>query len=482
MRPSAGISVSQSNEHLRDWTDKGWKWAMEHGNYDRSRAHLNFEIVNGKIQAIDTSRPIPKRMREMLDARGIKDPNLKVEKPKFRTVANFIFGGSRERMHEIAYGNQVVDLTSGADNSHVTRTADIEAWALDVYRFVADKWGEHNIAAFVVHLDETNPHCHCTLLPISQQNKFAYKKIFCGNSIYDYKDNMVHLHDEYAAKVGEKWGLERGTSTTITGAKHRSTEEYKRLLSSQCTCLEQDIFNAQGVLRQMKFEISHAEKRVKGLSTMISNLESKRDDLELEIDRVNADIKLGQGDIDALAKQLSKAEASYEATVKSLADKRQKLAEASRKLAEFKALEEESAERITELKLEEEAYRQGAKEASERFATTLKHSIGDAAIAEVTRDLQKLFPALSKAEDVFADTLMYAIASHGENLLKCAALLLAGYVDGATTFAETCGGGGSPGTGWGRDDDEDENAFKQRCLFTAARMMRPAIGKRVKRK
>lgn len=482
MRPSAGFTASQSNEHLRNWTDKGWNYAIEHGNYDRSRNHLNFEIANGKIQDVDKSRSIVHRIKEMLDARGIKDPNRGLEKPKFRTVTNFVFGGSRERMHEIAYGDQTVDLARGADNSRITRSADIEAWAMDVYRFVADKWGEHNIAAFVVHLDETTPHCHCTLLPINSQNKFAYKKIFCGKSIYEYKDNMVKMHDDYAQVVGEKWGLERGTSTTITGAKVRSTEEYRRYLTSQCNSLEQDIFNAQGVLRQMKFEISHAEKRVKGLSTMIANLECKREDLELEIDRVNADIRQGQGDVDALAKRLAKAETSYDAIVKSLADKRQKLAEANRKLAEFKALEEESADRIAELKLEEEAYQQGVKEASENYATALKHSIGDAAITEVARDLQKLLPALSKAEDVFADTLMYAIASHGENLLKCAALLLAGYVDGATTFAETCGGGGSPGTGWGRNDDEDENEFKQRCLFTAARMMRPAIGKRVKRK
>lgn len=28
------------------------------------------------------------------------------------------------------------------------------------------KYGEENIAAFIVHCDELNPHIHCTLLPI----------------------------------------------------------------------------------------------------------------------------------------------------------------------------------------------------------------------------------------------------------------------------------------------------------------------------
>lgn len=482
MRPSAGFTISQSNEHLRNWTENGWNYAIKHGNYDRSRNKLNFEIVNGKIQDVDKTRSIVHRIQEMLDARGIKDPNRPLEKPKYRTVTNFVFGGSRERMHEIAYGKQVVDLTHGADNSDITRTADIEAWAMDVYRFVADKWGEHNIAAFVVHLDETSPHCHCTLLPINQQNKFAYKKIFCGKSIYEYKDNMVKLHDDYAQIVGEKWGLERGTSTTLTGAKVRTTEEYRRYLTSECTSLEQDIFNAQNVLRQMKFEISHAEKRVKGLTTMISNLEVQRERLENEIVKIQEDILLGHGEAKALAKELSQAESEHEKIVKALADKRMKLAEASRKLDEFKSLEEESHERISELKKEEAMFKEGAKTASENYAKALNHSISDAAMHEISRDLKKLFPALSQSEDVFGETLMYAIACHGQDLIKCACMLFAGYVDGATTFAESCGGGGSPGTGWGRNYDEDENSFKQRCLFTAAKMMRPRYGNKVKRK
>jgi hypothetical protein len=72
---------------------------------------------------------------------------------------------------------------------------------------VAEKYGEENIASFVVHLDETNPHAHCTLLPI-QDGKFAYKKMFARAKLYDYKDKMRKLHDDFVA-VTEKWGFTR---------------------------------------------------------------------------------------------------------------------------------------------------------------------------------------------------------------------------------------------------------------------------------
>ena len=45
IRVSKGITVAQSNEHLRNWTEKGWNHATQTGNYDPTREHLNFEIV-----------------------------------------------------------------------------------------------------------------------------------------------------------------------------------------------------------------------------------------------------------------------------------------------------------------------------------------------------------------------------------------------------------------------------------------------------
>ena len=46
IRTSSGVG-DISNEVLRRWTDKGYDMAVKEGNYDRSREHLNFEIVNG---------------------------------------------------------------------------------------------------------------------------------------------------------------------------------------------------------------------------------------------------------------------------------------------------------------------------------------------------------------------------------------------------------------------------------------------------
>lgn len=86
-----------------------------------------FEVKKGgTIQPIDTSKSIVQKMAESLASRGIKDPS---DRPNVsrrqKTLAQFVFGGSRERMLNLDFGSQEVSLEKGADNSHLCRTKDI---------------------------------------------------------------------------------------------------------------------------------------------------------------------------------------------------------------------------------------------------------------------------------------------------------------------------------------------------------------------
>lgn len=93
MNVMKGITTAQSNEHQRNWTESGWKHAIDKGTYDRQRERLNFEIVKGgKVRPINKDKSIPERMAENLAGRGIKDPNSDLAEPKFRTVVDFYTG------------------------------------------------------------------------------------------------------------------------------------------------------------------------------------------------------------------------------------------------------------------------------------------------------------------------------------------------------------------------------------------------------
>lgn len=350
---SKGITTAQSNEHLRNRSEKAAEYAMKNGNYDPTREHLNFEIVNGKVRPVDKSRSIPDRMADSLRQRGIKDPNEGLVEPKYRTVVNIILGGSRELMRQLAFGKQDVDFEQGADNSRIVRKPEIEQWAKDAYRFICDKYGEQNIAAFVAHLDEQNPHIHCTLLPI-RDGKFAYKEIFAGKDKYEYSARMKQLHSDFA-EVNRKWGLARGSSVSESGARHRTTEEYRRMLSEECTTIEEQIARHKEVLSDLRSDIRLAERRVKGLTSMVENLQKKQAEKEARLAVLEDELKEHKGDAAAISAETDKLKKELAYIQLKLADKQDKLKLADRQLSDLKENMDAIQERTEHLK--EEAYK-----------------------------------------------------------------------------------------------------------------------------
>lgn len=531
MRPGKGFTTSQSNEHLRRLADREAARKAQ-WNYDPSRERLNFEIgKGGVVKEVDKTKLIPQRIKENLEARGIKDPNIPLinqgKDPYYRTVANFILGGNREVMRNLAFGNQKVDWEHGADNSDLKRMPEIEAWAKDAYAFMCKKYGEQNIAAFVVHLDEANPHVHCTILPITKKNKFSFFSVFLkGNNTKDaLSEYMDSLHTEYAEEVGLKYGMERGDSTKETGAVHRTTEEYRRKLWKDAQEKEEEvrentktieqqnstITNQRGIIASLSREIKHSAARLKALATMIKNLETHKVDLELEIKKLNRDLAAGKISKEEADRKLSQINAEIKKTEEKILDKTDKLKIAESKLhdaeqrkAELEAKAHE-AEQKTALAVEKTAKAEGKyqeikskyKEVAPAVNAQTVHemeTLGYHLSALDMRSRLSKFDALKETlsheqrdfldttvGSIFDGSLIENVAENSANLCSVAASLYLGYLNAATRIAQSCGGGGGPGTGWGKRDDENDMDFRRRCFGMAMKMMKPGRQQRLKR-
>lgn len=59
------------------------------------------------------------------------------------------------------------------------------------------------------------------------------------------------------------------------------------------------------------------------------------------------------------------------------------------------------------------------------------------------------------------------------NVLNVAMLLFMNYVDAATSMSESCGGGGSTPSNWGKDKDDDERDWARRCAQLANWLCKP---------
>lgn len=538
MRPSKGFSPSQGNEHLRRLDDceraQKARW-----NYDPSREHLNFEVgKGGVVTEVNKFKTINQRIQENLDLRGIVNPNKKyIDQgldPKYRTVANFILGGNREVMRNLAFGNQNVDWENGADNSDLKRMPEIEAWAKDAYAFMCKKYGEQNIAAFVVHLDEANPHVHCTVLPLTEKNRFSFIKTFMGG--VDSRDAlskyMENLHTEYADEVGLKYGMERGDSIKETGAVHRTTEEYRRKLWKDAQEKEEEvrentrtieqqnsmITNQRGIIASLSREIKHSAARLKALATMIKNLETHKADLEYEVEKLNKDLTTGKISKEEADRKLSQINAEIKKTEEKILDKTDKLKiaesklhDAERRKAELEAKAHEAEEKRTSEEQKTALAVEKTAKAEDRYQEIRAKykEVAPAVNVQVIHEMETLgyhsaafdmknrlskYNALKDSlsyeqrefldkmmDDIFDGSVIVSMAENAASICSIAASLYLGYLDNATRIAQSCGGGGGPGTGWGKRDDEDDFAFRRRCFGMAMKMMRPGHQQRRKR-
>lgn len=97
----------------------------------------------------------------------------------------------------------------------------------------------------------------------------------------------------------------------------------------------------------------------------------------------------------------------------------------------------------------------------------------------LANSIEPLMPTLSDRQQEILDESGYnELSTNADDVINCAALLVLGYIHEATTYANSCGGGGSPVTGWGRDKDEDDEHWWRRCIAQSAAMMRPALHRR----
>ena len=122
----------------------------------------------------------------------------------------------RKLRSDAIYMNSFVLTSDKEFFTELPLTAEKEFFK-DCVKFFADKYGAENIISAVVHKDETTPHLHMNLVPITNGK-------LCSKDLYDRK-KLSELQTEFYEKVGKKWGLERGRFKS--GAKHLTASEYK---------------------------------------------------------------------------------------------------------------------------------------------------------------------------------------------------------------------------------------------------------------
>ena len=132
-------------------------------------------------------------------------------------------------------------------------------------------------------------------------------------------------------------------------------------------------------------------------------------------------------------------------------------------------------QRLAEIKYEHSRMQEVLGEDRDLQSIQLQRNMLATFINMLDSSLEPLTSTLTDRQQEIVNESGYTGLSRNSNqIINCAILLSLGYIHEATTYAESCGGGGSPSSGWGRDKDEDDEHGWRRCIAVSAAMMRPA--------
>ena len=457
------MTPALSAEHQRKWDESRWECKLDdpERNYDKSRVHLNFEVRKGSVIApVDKSVCIKDKVDERIaewKAERLAETGVEpiVRSTQHKSVC-IIMGGNRERMNELAFGNQV--LQERGNNSHLQRMKEIEQFALDNYNALVKRVGEKSIVSFIIHCDEKNPHIHATIVPILEDGRLCAKDMFGGGSRDAARDKMREWHDWYAS-VNEKWGLERGDDIHETGARHKSLEEHNRELHRENKSLEE--------------ELETKRRAVKGLTTMIENLTRQQEEIQSQIDELEAQLQESDCNKEEILRQIAFLNKTLSEVRINLIEKSGKLDQVNQELNNLKSTYDAKLKGLNDIMKKDNVV---IDYINTDASIILKASILDQVLYDAAKICREIPEAEAMAEDTFIDDRNYL--RFNDVLNKGIQVFLAG-LDGATGVAQVSGGGGTSNDMPWREKDEDFLHFALRVMLYAHAKCYP--GRRHKR-
>ncbi len=227
--------------------------------------------------------------------------------------------------------NQVLALavlltSDGEAFDRFQKEGSFESWVQTSVEWVKKRFGEENVVAAHLHMDEQTPHLHVTVVPIvtterkRKASEANVKKRYrtkpkgaarlCANDIMT-RETLERLQDEYADEM-EPFGLERGIRGSE--ARHVSQHEYYRDCMVKKKGLEKDV-------AELSTEKKKLDKEKKSLEGKVSHLECQTialDARKKRLTEVAEEIRQANSELYSEYSRLTDANSSLTAENKSL--------------------------------------------------------------------------------------------------------------------------------------------------------------------
>lgn len=214
------VGIERENER-----DENYK-STKNPQIDKSRTPLNYHTLPYEKKYLSF---IDERIKEIAPKRKIKDDAV--------LITSFILGSDKEFFDRITAEQQ-------------------KQFFADCTDFFSERYGKENVISAVLHLDESTPHLHFNLMPVTGGR-------LCAKELFD-RAALRKLQTDFYEVVGKKYGLKRGKEGST--AKHLDTVAYKTKKMTEA---------AESKIREAK-EAQAAAKPVKELLEIYESAKSEK--------------------------------------------------------------------------------------------------------------------------------------------------------------------------------------------------------------
>ena len=271
------VGIERENER-----DENYK-STRNPQIDKSKTRLNYHTMPYEKRYLSF---IDERIKQLSLRRKIKDDAV--------LITSFILGSDKEFFDRITAEQQ-------------------KQFFDDCTEFFSKRYGKENVVSAVVHLDESTPHLHLNLMPVTDGR-------LCAKVLFD-RTALRDLQTDFYEVVGKKYGLKRGNEGST--AKHLDTVAFKtKKMTEAAESKVREAEEAQVAAKPVKellesYESAKSEKipfSGKKKETEIIALRTKNGELQ----RKNDILAKENGDLYAELKKQEKTATTNEGAVKLL--------------------------------------------------------------------------------------------------------------------------------------------------------------------
>ncbi|MCL5271971.1 MAG: plasmid recombination protein [Gammaproteobacteria bacterium] len=229
------------------------KESKKNPDIDKTRSDQNYDILNSSN--INYNRAVKER------------------------IDNFATQTATVRKDAVVMCNFIV--TSDEKTMKAMSPTEQKAFFEDSTKFFMNRYGAENVVNATVHMDETTPHMHLGVVPITDE-RLSAKNLFT-------RKELIALQTDFAREVGQPYGLERGkegserthlseqrlkleaVKAEVKEVKERSTE-----LTQKYAALKENVEKRYKTLKNASDSLSKLEDHTKVVLGKLDKIEAKK--------------------------------------------------------------------------------------------------------------------------------------------------------------------------------------------------------------